>query len=199
MKLIAGFCLWQNVFLLDCVGSNSWEWSVKASEEWNLVWLMASSLCPQRRRRGEALRHLQHAARLRLRRALQPVQQPEGPGAPLPPGLPGAAQRLAQRAPRIPRLRTDALRTQMNPTRPATPPPPPPTTTHTHRQEADPSLGKGEWRREEGDWLKYKATPTPPKNTRPHKDRIKTLAATHTSATLEFYIFTRTIFGGHSF
>lgn len=157
---------------------------------------MASSLCPQCRRRGEALRHLQHAARLRLRRALQPVQQPEGPGAPLPPGFPGAAQRLAQRAPRIPRLRTDALRTQMNPTRPVTPP----SHDHTHiDKKPTPSLGKGEWRREEGDWLKYKATPTPPKNTRPHKDRIKTLAATHTSATLEFYIFTRTIFGGHSF
>ncbi|KAG7231549.1 hypothetical protein INR49_011571 [Caranx melampygus] len=47
-------------------------------------------------------------AGLRLRRAVQPVQQPEGPGAPLPPDVAGAAQRLAQRPPRIPRLRTDA-------------------------------------------------------------------------------------------
>lgn len=113
------------------------------------AWLNGSSVfvCPQCWRWGEALRHLQHTARLRLRWALQPIQQPQGPGAPLPPDLPGATQRLAQRAPRIPRLRTDALRTQMNP-------------AHPQRQQTNPLLGRMK-EREGGGWLKYRATPKP--------------------------------------
>lgn len=146
--------------------------------------LNESSVCPQCRRRGEALRHLQHTARLRLRRALQPVQQPEGPGAPLPPDLAGAAQRLAQRAPRIPRLRTDALRTQMNPISPADQTPP------GHRQQTNPPFfGTGErkeGREREGERGGFG------QNTKKHPVKIETnltLAATHTSATLELYIF----------
>lgn len=147
-------------------------------------------MCPQCRRRGEALRHLQHTARLRLRRALQPVQQPEGPGAPLPPDLAGAAQRLAQRAPRIPRLRTDALRTQMNPISPADQTPP------GHRQQTNPPFfGTGERRkgvggRERGLWSKYKKTP------RKDRNEFNTCCNTHVSHLGVIYIFTRTISEG---
>lgn len=69
------------------------------------------ALCspPQGGRGGEALCDLQHGARIRLRRALQPVRQPEGVGASLPPDVTGPAQRLPERTAGLPRLRTDAI------------------------------------------------------------------------------------------
>ena len=67
----------------------------------------------QCRRGSEALCDLQHGARLRLRRALQPVQLTEGAGAALPADVPRPAQRLPQRQASLPCPCTDALALQI--------------------------------------------------------------------------------------